>query len=229
LWLIAYVVLLFLSHSVTSLVAVAMTIALMFAFKTFRHQYRLIVPVLLLVTICVGSAVALNTTSVTGALGRSADLSGRVELWHWVVLMALERPMLGYGFSGFWKGASEKSALVENHIGWSPVYAHNGYLEILLSLGIVGLLLFVWFAGTGIRRAVFLAKTAESVQDLWPLAFLVYFLLHNLSECTILWQNSLEWSLCVAVVAGADPRLQAYFDESSAEDEIALEPAHEFL
>lgn len=228
LWLCAYVVLLFLSHSVTSLISVGLTILLLFFFKTFRHQYRLIVPVLLLVTMVSGALVALNATSMTGALGRSADLSGRAELWRWVAVMILKRPFLGYGFSGFWKGASDLSSVVETRIGWSPEYAHNGYLEITLSLGLAGLLLFAWFVASGLKRAVIRAKEAESVQDLWPLTFLVYFLFHNLGECTILWQNSLEWALCVAVVACADPRLQAYLEPVSDDDDVTLEASPEY-
>ena len=228
LWVSAYTLLLLFSHSVTSLVSVGLAILLMFTFKTFRHQYRVIVPVLLLVTIFSGTLIALNATSVTGALGRSEDLSGRADLWRWVVVMILKKPFLGYGFSGFWKGASDQSALVESRIGWSPVYAHNGYLEILLSLGIAGLLLFLWFAGTGITRAVVRAKAAQSVQDLWPLAFLTFFLIHNLGECTILWQNSLEWAICVATVVGADPRLHPCFDATSATDDLLLDATPEY-
>jgi exopolysaccharide production protein ExoQ len=221
-YLCVYAVLLVLSHSVTSLVALGLTILLMFTFKTFRHQYRLIVPVLLLGTMCLGVVIALNTNSVAGVLGRSADLSGRSDLWHWVVVMILNRPILGYGYSGFWKGASDLSAVVEAHIGWAPEYAHNGYLEILLSLGVAGLLLFIWFAGTGIRHAAVRAKGAESVQDLWPLAFLIFFLIHNLGECTILWQNSLEWAICVAAVVGADPPLRECFDVAPAKEGVPL-------
>jgi exopolysaccharide production protein ExoQ len=228
LWLSAYAFLLFFSHSVTSLISVGLTILLLFTFKTLRHRYRLIVPVLLIVTVFSGALIALNATSVTGVLGRSADLSGRVDLWRWVAVMILKRPFLGYGFSGFWKGASDLSSVVETRIGWSPEYAHNGYLEITLSLGLAGLLLFTWFAGSGVRRAVMRAKEAESVEDLWPLAFLVYFIFHNLGECTILWQNSLEWALCVATVACADPRFQPHSDTVAAEDDVELETAPEY-
>jgi exopolysaccharide production protein ExoQ len=228
LFLSCYAGLLALSHSVTSVVSVCLTILLMFSLETFRHQYRLIVPILLLLTICAAAVIALNVTSITGILGRSADLSGRVELWHWVGVMILNRPMLGYGFSGFWKGASDYSDVIETRIGWSPEYAHNGYLEIALSLGVVGLFLFLWSAGTGLRRAMGLAKTAESAEDLWPLAFLIFFLLHNLGECTILWQNSLEWAICVATIIGADPRLHARLEAASSDDEVILNAAPEY-
>jgi len=223
-----YACLLALSHSITSTVSMFLTILFMFSLKAFRHQYRLIVPTLLLLTICSTAVIALNATSITGILGRSADLSGRVELWHWVGAMILNRPMVGYGFSGFWKGASDYSDVIETRIGWSPEYAHNGYLEITLSLGVVGLFLFLWSAGTGLRRAIGLAKTAESAQELWPLAFLIFFLIHNLGECTILWQNSLEWAICVATIVGADPRLHPRFEAASSDEELLLNASPEF-
>ena len=155
-------------------------------------------------------------------------MSGRIELWHWVGIMILNRPILGYGFSGFWKGASDFSDVVETRIGWSPEYAHNGYLEVMLSLGAAGLILFLWFVGTGIRRAVVRAKAAESVQDLWPLAFLIFFMIHNLGECTILWQNSLEWALCVATVVGADPRLHPSFEAAPSDEDVMLHTTPEY-
>lgn len=214
-WISCYAGLLILSNSVTSLTALGIAISLMIAIKILRHEYRLIAPVMLLVTIFSGAVVALAANSVTGALGRSADLSGRADLWQWVAAMIQRRPILGYGFSGFWRGASHLSNVVEARIGWSPEYAHNGYLEITLSLGIVGLMLFLWFAGTGIWRGAIRAKNAESIEDLWPLAFLIFFLVHNLGECTILWQNSLEWALCVASVIGSDSRIYSLFEPAA--------------
>jgi exopolysaccharide production protein ExoQ len=227
-WMCAYAALLLLSNSITSIVAAGLTILLMVTVKTFRQQYRLLVPLLLLVTMFSGALIALNAGSVTGALGRSANLSGRGALWHWVAVMILKKPYLGYGFSGFWKGASERSQIVETLIGWSPIYAHNGYLEIMLSLGFAGLLLFLWMAATGMRRVMIHASTPQSIQDLWPLAFLAFFLIHNLGECTILWQNNLEWAIFVATVVGADPRLRACAEAVPPKDEIAVDPALEY-
>jgi exopolysaccharide production protein ExoQ len=208
LWLAAYGALLVFSNSATALVAVVGTLLLMHAVKAFRYQYGLLVPTLSIIGLFSGVFFMLNRDSLMGLLGRSSDLTGRSDLWHWVTVMILKRPWLGYGFSGFWRGASDQSAVVEAHIGWSPVYSHNGYMEILLSLGFVGLALFAWVAGIGSWRALIRAKSARSIEDLWPLAFMVFFLIHNLAECTILLQNNLEWALCVAVVVGSSPSLQ---------------------
>jgi exopolysaccharide production protein ExoQ len=228
-WFAIYAALLLLSNSATSLVAIVLTVVLMYTVRAFRSQYRLLVPTMFLTALFSGTFVLLNVGSVTGALGRSSDLTGRVDLWRWVLVMVRQRLFLGYGFSGFWKGASGQSEVVEAHIGWSPIYSHNGYLEILLSLGLAGLALFLWFVATGIRRALIRAKAAESLQDLWPLAFLVFFLAHNMGECTILWQNSLEWALAVATLVGADPRLRARRDRGEVRvTEPVREPEPEY-
>jgi len=225
-WLGLYCVLLVFSNSMTALTAVVFTFVILYTFRIFRRHYKLPLPALLGGALVIGAFFLANPGSITGALGRSSDITGRTELWHWVVQMIFRRPWLGYGFSGFWGGGSPEYALIVRMIGWTPMYSHDGYLEIMLSLGLAGLLLFAWFMVTGLRRALYQAETGESLSDLWPLAFLVYFLIHNLGECTIMWQNCLEWALCVAVVIGSDPVLRALYESAATESEsdTAAEP-----
>src|SRR5262249_41549603 len=142
-------------------------------------------------------------------LGRSKDLTGRTELWRSVGSMILARPFLGYGFSGFWSGASSESYGVERYVGWTPTYSHNGYLEIFLSLGILGGGLFFIFLSKGLSRAVHLAEQRAVKEDVWPLALIVFFVVHNCAECSILWQNCLEWALFLATAISTDPVVHA--------------------
>ena len=101
-----------------------------------------------------------------------------------------------------------ESFAVEKYVGWSPTYSHNGYLEILLNLGIVGTGLFLVFLWKGMTRVVHLAEERDDKKDLWPLAFLMFFVVHNFAECTIIWQNCFEWSLSIATVISSDPIVQ---------------------
>ncbi len=225
-----FAALLIYSNSMTSIVTLAVTFLIMWSFSVIYRRYKLLVPVLFPLLLVAGlllGATGVSVGSLTGSMGRSSDLTGRTELWSSIASMILERPVLGYGFSGFWEGASSEASVVESNIGWSPSYSHNGYLEITLSLGFVGLLLFLWILRTGFRRALFYAENPQSISDLWPLAFLVFFTIHNLAECSILWQNCLEWSLCVSTIMVVDPLNRLAVDSTVPEPEPASVPAAE--
>lgn len=139
-----------------------------------------------------------------GFLGRSSDLTGRTELWSSVIDAIEQKPILGYGFSGFWRGATAGSDAIGGQLQWAPVYSHNGYLEISLSLGLVGLALAIAFLAKGFKRAWATTESGESRLHQWPLALMVFIAVHNLTECTIAWQNCLEWSVCVATIISSE-------------------------
>ena len=228
--LFLYSVLLVLSHSATSVVTVAATLGILWLFEKFHRRHQIPLPVLMLfflaIVVCV-SLFGIDASVFTEMLGRSSDLTGRTDLWKSVGERILSHPFLGFGISGFWGGASAESYAVESYIGWSPTYSHNGYLEILLSLGMVGMGLFLIFLWTGLQRALRLAEHKASKQDLWPLAFFVFFIIHNLAECSIVWQNCLEWSLCIATVIGADPEMRAVLQGSEEGGSIGDHSDHE--
>lgn len=220
-------VLLVFSASLTPLLALGGSLLFTRIYKIATQKLR--VPLYLLAL-----AVLIATTSglmvlvadiegVTGALGRSSDLTGRTVLWSLVIPYALERPILGYGYAGFWTSTSPQAASVEKAMGVGVLYSHNGYLEIFLALGAVGFFLALVFLGTGVQRAVYRSKLGHSSIDVWPLALMVYFLLHNLGESKIL--IGLDWALCVAAVLGTDPVLFA--SEAEEESELPLVLAEE--
>lgn len=210
------------SRSVTSIVTIAATLLILWLFEKFHRRYHIPLPAILLflagLLVCV-ALFGIDTSIVTEMMGRSKDLTGRTDLWHSVGSMILTRPFLGYGFSGFWQGASIESYAVENYVGWSPTYSHNGYLEILLNLGMVGTVLFLIFLWKGLSRTISLAEQRTVKEELWPLAFLVFFIIHNCAECTIIWQNCFEWSLCVATLISADPKVYAVMTGGELVDE----------
>jgi exopolysaccharide production protein ExoQ len=230
-WLSAYGALLALSDSITAFIGVSITLVSIAVFRTLRWRYRVPLPILLGLGALLGGAlfpvIITNMDSVMPLLGRSGDLTGRTELWSFLVPVILKQLFFGYGYSGFWEGASVESEIIYKNIGWKAMYSHNGYLEIVLSLGLLGLLLILLFVGTGIKRALVVAENKESIQDLWPLAFLVFFLIHNLAECTMMWQNKLEWALCIATVIGSDPRVQLALAEGPDHINLVSAPVEE--
>jgi exopolysaccharide production protein ExoQ len=72
-------------------------------------------------------------------LGRNLDLTDRTELWP-NLLKLQPNPIFGAGFESFWMG--QRLDELWARYSWYPNEAHNGYLEIYLSLGIIGVGLF---------------------------------------------------------------------------------------
>jgi len=219
-------ILLFFAGSITPAVALGASLLLIEMYKVATQQLRIPVYATVLVVVLMVSsgmmAFGVNGGAIAGALGRSSDLTGRTEIWSWVVSSISDRPILGYGYSGFWDGASA-SISVDHALGATLMYSHNGYLETLLNLGAVGFVLTLAFLGTGVKRAYYWSEHGQSRAGLWPLAFLLFFLLHNFGECTIFFQD-LQWSICVAVVAGTD---RVLFAPDAEQEELLLEPSAE--
>lgn len=222
-------VLLLFARSLTPLLALAGTLLLTQIYKLATQKFRIPLYALALAVFFAGASGAtvlvVYSEGVATALGRSSDLSGRTAIWSLVIPFTLERPIQGYGYSGFWAGASPESAAIDRVMGTIIQYSHNGYLEILLELGAVGFFLTLVFLGTGVRRAIYRSKLGHSPVDLWPFSFMVYFLLHNFGECTILYQD-LEWAICVGLVVGTDAVLSAPEVEEE-ENELPLVFAEE--
>lgn len=218
-------VLLVFSSSITPLIALVGSLLFIEIYKFAAKRLRIPIYAILLATVLIIAAcvtlIPMDGERVAGALGRSSDLTGRAAIWSMVLSFIPARPVLGYGYSGFWSGASPESSEIDWAMGTVIMYSHNGYLEILLTLGVVGSLLTLGFLGTGLKRAYSCLEPNRSSVDFWPLAFLFFFLLHNLAECTILMQD-LEWAVCVAIIIGTDTTL--FVPHAEQEEELLLMP-----
>jgi O-antigen ligase len=91
---------------------------------------------------------------VARALGRESNLSGRTEIWQ-AVLAEAGNPLIGAGFESFWNANADKVAQRLRNF-WqiqNLVSAHNGYIEVYLDLGWIGVCLIALILITGYRRA----------------------------------------------------------------------------
>jgi O-antigen ligase len=91
--------------------------------------------------------------SAAHALGRNGNLTGRTEIWSAVIPLA-PNPLVGAGFESFWLSPTVHEKLWEAIPGLPLNEAHDGYLEVYLNLGWVGVGLIVLVLTDGYRRAV---------------------------------------------------------------------------
>lgn len=158
----------------------------------------------LLVAMCVVTSLAVWTLhhddSLLALLGRDRTLTGRVELWTVLLQKAGLRPWLGYGYGAFWRGTTGMSVEVQEAIGWYPIHAHNGFLDLWLELGITGLLMFLLPLSIYGYQTYRWGVLQRSPLCLWPLVYLSFFVLSNLAESALVRQNTIYWALYVAAV-----------------------------
>lgn len=69
--------------------------------------------------------------------GKSVTLSGRVPLWEFSIRKLQAAPFTGFGIEGFFGTNFDYEFFAEQR--WIAEHAHNGFLDLTLELGLVGL------------------------------------------------------------------------------------------
>ncbi|MGB3614293.1 MAG: O-antigen ligase, partial [Elainellaceae cyanobacterium] len=197
------VLLLVLSNSKTALALFVLLVAFMPIYRIVRLYYKLAVPVLS-ATLLLGSGVFIGILaqieSVVGAAGKDLTFSGRTDLWSIALTKIQERLWWGYGYGGFWRGWSGPSADVWFLEPWFPKHSHNGYLDLWLDVGLLGMVVFGLGLAFAFYRAIRRVSVTQTSEYLLPLAYLTFMLLYNLTESVWLLQNTFFWIFYVTTV-----------------------------
>lgn len=175
-----------------------------FLYRIFLKNPLSLVPAIctvLLLTISTLMLVVTNASVLAGSAGRDLTLSGRTTIWHALLTKIGERPFLGYGYEGFWKGIYGESAYVGKVYGttYIPPHSHNGFLELLIAFGLIGFTLFVLSLWSNAKYALALPVRMRSYEAYWPLVYLWFIILYNQTESTLIAHNSIFWALYVAL------------------------------
>ena len=132
--------------------------------------------------------------------GKDATLTGRTDLWQLTTDMIWKQPWIGYGFGGFWQGLNgAESGYILRAITWTPSHPHNGYLQLLLDLGILGMSIFVIGFVKTMIRSLNLIRSTTAVAALWPVVHMAQLLLISTTETQLLASNNVAWIFYVAV------------------------------
>ena len=212
--------LLALSQSVTGIIVFAIILVSWPIYRLFRTKFTFAIPVatLFLTILASGAAYTYKVLpTVLEILHRNEGLTGRTDLWDAVLLSISRRPWIGYGFDAFWRGMQGESANVLLSVGWAPGYAHNGFLDLLLDLGLVGLVVFaLGYLALWRRAFVFLTRDTGPVA-VWLCMYLAFMLFYNLTEGPVISRNNITWVLYVSTAVS----LALYLPARRSEREMA--------
>jgi exopolysaccharide production protein ExoQ len=198
------VALIILSTSKTSLIAFLTITVIIPLYRTWRYRYTQLIPISIAVLLIVGSTAILlfdNLDFVASAVGRDLTLTGRTDIWSAMLDLIWERPLFGYGFNAVWRDwNNEATAYLWRVLEWECPYGHNGLMDLWVELGISGLLAFVISYTTTYFRGIQWLRITKTMEGLWPLMYLSFLLIYNVSESTLLATNSIFWILYVSTI-----------------------------
>jgi O-antigen ligase len=159
-----------------------------------------------LLTVAIGAAVVavfMYSSAIQQLLEDPGALTGRSRIWQLLLIYAQEHPWAGSGFASFWQigPSSPIYKLTNDWVAKFVPHGHNGYLDLLVTIGIPGLilavtlliiwpalkLLFAWQVGKQ-RRAILIAM-------------LVFCAGHNTMESSLLNRASMVEFFLITTIA----------------------------
>lgn len=159
----------------------------------------------------VGLALTSTFISSAGVLlqafGRNSTLTGRTQIWA-AVLAQPNNALIGTGFESFWSGNRMQAVWNMSQNGIEE--AHNGYLEMYINLGWIGVLLLALLLVNAYRNAT--AKyRAEPHDGRLRVAFFVAAVTYSLTEAGFrmmspIWIAFLVAATTVPATLGTEPQ-----------------------
>lgn len=141
-------------------------------------------PLLVLVLLAASGGANSVAEGFANIFGKDATFSGRTFIWAEMLDEIALHPWLGFGFSSFWGDVlaqGPEAAAISLKLGWTVPNAHNGYLDVLNELGLIGLGLFLAFVFIHVRALSRLGRF-DPGQAAMHRCLLIYIMLANLTE-----------------------------------------------
>lgn len=197
------VVLIFFGESATALMSV------LFIFATAKGLEKLSLrskrSVLMILLFLIFSLLMLflllvNFNTFLSVNEKDVTLSGRTLLWDTLWDFIRQKPWLGYGYGSFFSGEGREANLLWQIHQWNPVHSHNGFIQLWINLGGIGLIVFVLGYASCLFNSLFKYLVSKDPQMLWVFLFLMYTVFLNLTEVSFAAANSIIWIITIASI-----------------------------
>ena len=176
--------------------AFVLTIPLAELARRVRVPGWVMATVAVVATVAIGVWVFADLDHLATLGGGDGTFTGRRPIWADVREFIADRPIIGHGFWAFWDRGDLTQATYAS-LGTTYGSAHNSLLEVMLGLGVVGVVLYLFVAFSAIAGTFARAWRVASIGTWWWATLLVLLLVQNLTESFVLWHSS-NWVLFVA-------------------------------
>lgn len=199
---------LYLAHSSTSIVIFMLGVMLCILVKMTHRRVGVAIIIWSAIILLLAPAVIIVTNQldvIAPLLGRSSQLTGRIDVWLLLPSFIAERLWLGHGLGAFWVADSTNVALIWDAVRWNPPHAHEGWLDLLLELGVAGLVLLslqiLRIVTSGIRTIV----SGQDPNAQYIVVITIVVLVYNISESSLVRPGI--WWLLINVAAMATAKI----------------------
>jgi exopolysaccharide production protein ExoQ len=191
--------LLFMAHSATS--GACFTLGTVFmvctALPLFRRRPAAVHALVFAMILAGGLTVLIGGKGVaTQAVGRDATFTGRTVVWDTVIPMA-PNPIVGAGFESFWFGPRMEGL---RRIFPAINEAHDGYIEMYLNLGLVGVGLIALILLQGYGKAVAAFRLDPALGSLL-VAYILTAAIYSVTEAGFRMLDPIWFCLLLAIAA----------------------------
>jgi exopolysaccharide production protein ExoQ len=222
------------SHAATGYMLTAVYIAYAVTLKTvrgFRKKDYFVAFILLFVAFAaVIAMIILQPDFLFRLLGKDATLTGRTEIWDAVLGSIAKRPLTGYGYQAFWLGFKGESYRIILTVTWALAQAQNGFLDVMLEVGVGGLVVVLLLFGFAFRDGIDCLLHSYDDAQLqtveWYLAIVILTFIYNMDESFLFEPRHLGSLMFLLACVGL--KLERMRLKSSAAGQIAepvLSPA----
>ncbi|HTT18292.1 MAG TPA: O-antigen ligase family protein [Candidatus Sulfotelmatobacter sp.] len=194
--------LLWMCDSMTSICAVSMASIVMLLSMTRAFRRRPVLVHVLVIVLLSSTIYALffqSSGDLIQSLGRNPTLTGRTDIWK-LVLSIPSDPVLGVGYESFWLGARLQRI-------WNAVHglrlneSHSGYIEIVITLGWIGVGLLGCLIATGYRNVIDAFRRDPDIGSL-RMAFFLATIITGLTEAAFRMMGP-PWIVFLLAIAAA--------------------------
>ncbi|NEP17896.1 MAG: O-antigen ligase family protein [Leptolyngbya sp. SIO4C1] len=122
-------------------------------------------------------------------------MTGRTVIWNGVIeRLSAHNIWLGFGRESFWLSDNPLArGFGDIASEYMPAHAHNGFIDLLVDLGLIGLAVFVIGYLATLLLALRRSYRAKTPEDLWPIAIMLFILVYNITESLLMKRANLFW------------------------------------
>lgn len=111
--------------------------------------------------------------------GKDPTFTGRTDLWTDVLSIVSKKIIWGIGYGAFWVPNSAQLNYIYQIYIWLPQQSHNGYIDIIIETGLIGLSIFA-----SMLIAYFYRNSKWQIENFWKY-FIIAAIILNFQESSL--------------------------------------------